>query len=125
MRIENSAGTGRYEADLRPDGLLAIIIRGVWSGEDVDDFFAALAPLYAEARRRHGRTLTLIVVEAVQSPAIAMRVRDHALALRRDGDRRAFVVATFLSKLQVKRLRTSEAFGLFTDRAAAEAWLHE
>lgn len=124
MRITSAAGaTAGYDADLSPPGILRMTIRGVWSTAEVDLFFAALRPLYAEARRRNGKVLSLTIVEAVQSPAIALHVRMHALALKRPGDRRAFVVGTFLSRLQIKRLATTEQFGLFTDRAAAESWL--
>ncbi len=123
MRIERDGSSEGYSATLRSDGVLAVTIRGVWAADAVDMFFDAFAPLYAEARRRHGAVHTLTIVERVQSPAVALRVRDRSLLLKQPGDRRAFVVATFLSKLQIKRLGTNDAFGLFTDQASAEAWL--
>lgn len=123
-RITNAAGAhAGYDAELTPRDILDLTIRGVWTKDEVDRFFAALTPLYREARRRSGTTRTLVIVETVQSPAIALHVSSHALALKQPGDRRAFVVASFLSKLQIRRLATTDAFGLFTDRSAAERWL--
>ncbi len=125
MNIERAvtAGGSGYTARLRPDGILDLTIRGVWTVSDVDAFFAELAPLHDAARRRHGSVRMLIVVEAVQPLAVAMRVRHHAIVIKQVGDRRAFIWLTALAKLQINRLRTSETIGVFTDRGAAEGWL--
>lgn len=125
MHIERAvtAGGSGYLARLRPDGILDLAICGVWTVDDVDAFFAALVPVHDAARRRHGSVRMLIVVQAVQPLAVAMRVRHHAIAIKQAGDRRAFIWLTALAKLQIKRLRTSETIGVFTDRGAAEAWL--
>lgn len=122
-RPDPSSSTDRCDVGLRTDGILQITIRGVWTAAEVDTFFTTLRPLYAEARRRFKTARTLVLVEAVQSPAVAMHVRTQALAIKQPGDRRAFVVATFLSKIQIRRLATTEEFGLFTSSDAAEAWL--
>ena len=122
-RPDPSSSTDRSDVDLRADGILQITIRGVWNAAEVDAFFATLRPFYADARRRFRIARTLVLVEAVQSPAVAMQVRTQALAIKQPGDRRAFVVATFLSKIQIRRLATTDEFGLFTSRDAAEAWL--
>ncbi|MFX8047632.1 hypothetical protein ABTK64_20165, partial [Acinetobacter baumannii] len=67
----------------------------------------------------------LVVVETVQSPAVALHVRERTLAHKRAGDRNAFVIATQLAKLQITRLATNNGFGLFTDRVSARQWLLE
>ncbi len=108
---------------LHPDGIIAISIRKVWTLADVDAFFPVLEPIHQTARRRYGRVRILVHVEEVQSPLVALHVRKHAVAIRQPGDRRAFVVATFLSKLQIRRLGNSESVGIFTDEAAARQWL--
>ncbi len=124
-RLHRLESTTRYDCDLRASGVVEIVIRHVWTAAEVQAFFALLAPLYDEARRLHGSARILTIVEAVQSPGVAMHVRSQALALSRPGDKRAFVVATFLSKLQIRRLSVTDAFGLFTDRTTAERWLLE
>lgn len=116
-------GDGRYALALDPDGILRIGIAGVWDKAQVDAFFVALAPLHGRARVLRGRACALVEVGAVQSPLVALHVRAKALAIKRPGDRTAMVIATVLSKLQITRLATSEGFGLFTDPAAALAWL--
>lgn len=123
MREAAGDGGGRHAMLLTDDGILYIRIMNVWSIAEVDRFFEALAPIHAQARRQHGRVCTLVEVGAVQSPTVAIHVRKHALAIKRPGDRTAMLVATILSKLQIKRLATNEGFGLFTDRATARTWL--
>ncbi len=125
MRIarESLSGSSSYEATLRPDGILEILIRGTWTVAEVDAFFVALGPLHDAGRRQFGAVRMLTIVEAVQPPLVALRVRHHSVTIKQARDRRAFVLFTALAKLQIKRLRTSEVLGLFTDRAAAEAWL--
>lgn len=123
IRGDPAAGDGDYEAEVADDGVLDIVIRGFWSPPQVDRFFAALQPLHAEATARFARVLALIRVESVQSPSVALHVRDRALEMKRPGDRNAVVVASFLSQLQITRLATTVDFGLFTDPASARAWL--
>lgn len=123
IRGDPAEADGDFDAALADDGVLDIVIRGFWTLPQVDRFFARLMPLYHAARARRGRVLALIRVETVQSPAVAMHVRDCAVALKLEGDRNAVVVASFLSKLQITRLATTENFGLFTDPATARAWL--
>ena len=114
---------GLYTATLRPDGVLDVTIRTLWTVAQVDAFFVALSPVHAAARRRHGIVRVLVNVVTLQSPMVAMRVREHTLAIKAPSDRNAFVVATMLSKLQIRRLASISGFGVFTDRDAAECWL--
>lgn len=118
-----SAGDGDFSAALADDGVFDIIIRGFWTTEQVDRFFVAILPLHNEARARYANVRALIRVEMVQSPSVALHVRDGATALKQPGDRNAFVIASFLSKLQITRLASRDDFGLFTDVDAARAWL--
>ena len=114
-----------FDILLDPEGILHIRIDGVWTRAEVDAFFAALVPYHATARTAHGRVLALVTIASIQSPLVALHVRDHALAIKRPGDRTAMVVATPLSKLQIKRIASTEGFGLFTEPEAALAWLRE
>ena len=116
------AGDG-YALALDDAGILAATIRGVWTRDQVDALFAALVPLHSLARQTHGRVLALVRVESVQSPTVALHVRNRMLAIKQPGDRNAIVVGTMLSKLQIGRLATTENFGLFTNPAVARAWL--
>ncbi len=105
------------------DGILEIVIRGFWKEAQVDRFFVAILPLYQDCRLRFQCVRALIGVEVVQSPAVALHVRDRAMDLKQPGDRIAFVIASFLAKLQIKRLASRDDFGLFTDAAVARDWL--
>ncbi|MBB4153157.1 hypothetical protein GGQ80_001045 [Sphingomonas jinjuensis] len=91
--------TTDFDILLDPDGILHIRIDGVWTRAEVDAFFAALVPYHATARAAHGRVLTLVTVASIQSPLVALHVRDHALAIKGPRDRTAMVIATMLSKL--------------------------
>ena len=122
-RGDRAAGDGDFVAALGADGVLDIAIRGMWSTHQVDRFFTAILPLYHRSRAAHGRVRALIRVETVQAPGVALHVRDRALAMKMRGDRNAVVVASFLSKLQITRLASTENFGLFTDPAVARDWL--
>lgn len=117
------AGDGDFTAALAADGVFDITIRGLWSIHQVDRFFTAILPLHHLSRAQYRRVRALIRVETVQSPAVALYVRDRTLALKQAGDRNAVVVASFLSKLQITRLASSDNFALFTDAATARAWL--
>lgn len=120
---DRAAGDGDYTATLADDGVLDIAIRGHWTTTQVDRFFAAILPVYHRSRARFGRVRALIRVENVQSPGVALHVRDRALAVKVPGDRNAVVVASFLSKLQITRLASRDDFGLFTDETVARSWL--
>ncbi|WP_294335904.1 hypothetical protein [uncultured Sphingomonas sp.] len=50
-------------------------------------------------------------------------MRDRAMDLKQPGDRNAFVIASLMAKLQIKRLASRDNFGLFTDAAVARDWL--
>ena len=114
---------GDFDAAVSADGIVEVTIRGVWSAPQVDRFFATIAPLREEARRRRQAVLTLAIIESVQSPVVAAQVRSHVLSAKKPGDRNAFVVASQLSKFQIKRLASWNGFGLFTDEATARRWL--
>ncbi len=114
---------GRYVATLDDQGILTLAVRGLWSKEDADALFVSLTPLHAEARRRHGAVRMMIRIESVQSPLVAMHVRDHLLAIKSPGDRTAIVFHSILSKLQIGRFVTRTDTALFGDEAAARAWL--
>ncbi|MES2339033.1 MAG: hypothetical protein V4537_13130 [Pseudomonadota bacterium] len=118
-----AAGDGDFTAALTTDGVLDIAIRGVWTVQQVDRFFSAIMPLYHQSRAQFGTVRALILVQTVQSPTVALHVRDRTLALKMVGDRNAVVVASFLSKLQITRLATTENFGVFTDAGIAREWL--
>ncbi|HET9509840.1 MAG TPA: hypothetical protein VFO80_01710 [Sphingomonas sp.] len=120
---DRSAGDGNFTAAVADDGIFEIVIRGFWTEAQVDRFFVAILPLHHDCRLRFQRVRSLIRVEAVQSPAVALHVRDRAMALKQPGDRNAFVIASFLSKLQITRLASRDDFGLFTDAAVARDWL--
>ncbi|MFD1788719.1 hypothetical protein ACFSC3_14210 [Sphingomonas floccifaciens] len=120
---DRSAGDGDFTAVLADDGVFDITIRGFWTTEQVDRFFVAILPMHHDCRERFRRVCAQIRIESVQSPSVALHVRDRALALKRPGDRNAFVFASFLSKLQITRLASNDDFGLFTDEATARAWL--
>ncbi len=120
---DRSAGDGDFTAALADDGVFDITIRGFWTTDQVDRFFVAILPLYNESRARFSQVRALIRVESVQSPSVGMHVRDRTMALKQPGDRNAFVIASFLSKLQITRLASREDFGLFTDASVARDWL--
>ncbi|MHA6723126.1 hypothetical protein [Sphingomonas sp. RS2018] len=120
---DRAQGDGNFDATLGSDGIMEIVIRGVWSTAQADRFFIALMPLYLTCRTHHGTVRALIRVESVQIPTVAMHVRERILAMKMAGDRNAIVVASFLSRLQINRLASNDNFGLFTDAATARAWL--
>lgn len=120
---DRSAGDGDFTAALADDGVFDIVIRGFWTTDQVDRFFLAILPLYHASRARFSQVRALIRVEMLQSPSVALHVRDRALALKQPTDRNAFVIASFLSKFQITRLASREDFGLFTDETAAREWL--
>jgi len=120
---DRASGDGDFSAALADDGVFEITIRGFWTIDQVDRFFVAILPLHHQARARFGRVRSLIRVETVQSPAVALHVRDRAAALKQPADRNGFVIASFLSKLQITRLASRDGFGLFTDVDAARTWL--
>ena len=122
-RGDRAAGDGDFDAALADDGVFDITIRGFWTTDQVDRFFVAILPTYHEARARFRHVRALIRVESVQSPAVALHVRERTLAVKMAGDRNAIVIASFLSKLQITRLASTENFGVFTDDAVARAWL--
>lgn len=123
VRGDVAGGDGDFGATLSADGVLHITIRGLWKTPQVDRFFAAIMPLYHASRARFGSVRALIEVETVQSPLVALHVRERTLAVKQAGDRNAIVVASFLSKLQITRLASTENFGVFTDAAVAREWL--
>lgn len=120
---DRAAGDGDFTATVADDGVFEVVIRGFWNVDQVDRFFVAILPLHHICRARFSHVRALIRVEAVQSPSVALHVRDRAMALKSPGDRNAFVIASFLSKLQITRLASRDDFGLFTDAAVARAWL--
>jgi len=101
------------------------VIRGLWTPGQVDRFFDATEQLRLSARAEHGRVLSLVIVQTVQPPAVALHVRNRTVTIKQPGDRNAFVVASFLSKLQIGRLASSDSSGLFSDPLAARRWLLE
>ena len=127
MRIcdDRPGSGGRYVATLDDEGILTLAVRGLWSKEDTDTLFVSLAPLHAEARRRHGAVRMMIRIESVQSPLVAMQVRDHLLAIKSPGDLTAIVFDSVLSKLQIGRFVTRTDTALFGEEAAARAWLRD
>lgn len=116
-------GDGDFDAAIAQDSVLEITIRGIWDCAQVDRFFAATEPMRLAVRAAHGRVLSLIKVELVQPPLVALHVRKHAIAVKHQQDRNAFVVTSLLSKLQIERLASNHQFGLFRDAPAARAWL--
>lgn len=103
--------------------IIDVHAHGVWSVAEVDAFFDALTPINAAMRVEHGRALQMMQIGAVQLPAVASHFRCRGIAMKRPGDRNALLFASVLSKLQVKRLATTENFAIFSDRAAAREWL--
>ncbi|KQN26295.1 hypothetical protein ASE86_09185 [Sphingomonas sp. Leaf33] len=122
---DRAAGDGDFTAAIADDGVFEIVIRGFWTIDQVDRFYVAILPLHHICRARFSRVRALIRVEMVQSPSVALHVRDRAMALKRPGDRNAFVIASFLSKLQITRLASRDDFGLFTDAVVARDWLRQ
>ena len=123
MDTPNSASDKSYNMRRLDDGIVEVIVRKVLSIAEVESLFDELRPLYASSRGPDGIVRVLVLMKAIQSPTVALRVRSNALALARPGDRRAYVVATFLSKLQMTRLGGDDSHAVFADQAAAEIWL--
>jgi hypothetical protein len=121
MNIERD----RYRAALHSDGILYVEMFGLMSRADVDQYYPDLAPFDAAMRASHGRVRTLVDVQMVQPPGVAMYFRQKGISGLNPTDRCAFLVATMLSKLQIARLAIDENVGLFTDREKALAWLRE
>jgi hypothetical protein len=121
---ERPGSGGRFVMRLADDGVIDIHVRGFWSVAERDNFFGPLAVIHAAARSRFPHVLQLVRLESLQSPSVGIQFRAAALDMKRPGDRTAVVVATILSKLQIKRLGSdNKGFAVFTSADAARAWL--
>ena len=113
----------RYGVTTTTDGILALRIDGVLDAADVEGLFAALTPVHARLRRTAGRVRTLLETTSVQSPTVAMQIRERTMALAEPADRVGIVFASVLAKFQIQRLIGEGMFAIFTDRDAALDWL--
>lgn len=106
------------------DGIVRCVVRGFWTSETADAYFAILDPILAERRHREGRVRALIDRRdsTVQSPAVSQRM----LVTSRDmlaGDRVARVVGSALAAMQLRRVFTHQGDRVFTTMDEAEDWL--
>lgn len=123
-RCDGPGAGGRFTMLLDADGVIDVVVWGFWSRGEVAKFFEPLAAIHATSRRRYGAVRQMIVLKTVQSPIVALDYRAAAIAMKQSGDRTAVVVATMLSKLQIRRLGEGRAdFRVFTDVDTARAWL--
>lgn len=106
------------------DGILICRLHGFLHDDAAQLFGRDLAEAAAGARR-HNRPLLFLVDNregSVVSPVAAAALADQLNASKQPGDRTAIIVSDSLSKLQAKRVTTTE-HDVFVSEAEARAWL--
>lgn len=118
---------GKLSFDADPyggDDVLYVTGVGMWTDEEAREHFLHFAML-VEARRAAGRPVRVLVDlrdASVQTGAIAERMGEGAAHIHRPEDRIAFLCATVLHSLQVKRTVRVGQVECFQSVEAAEVW---
>jgi hypothetical protein len=115
-----------YRFDLEVSGILAIATSGFWSDAEANAYRAELRDEGVRARRLHGAALVLVDgrTTAVQPASVMEKMASiEAILIATDRDRAAYVVANSLSKLQARRLATTDQLEIFLSPSAARTWL--
>jgi hypothetical protein len=118
--------TGSIDFEIVPGGGL-FLIRGVgmWTAEQARAYFERIARAVDTLRmtRRPIRMLVDLRAAHVQTAETAAAMALGTQRLHRSADRVAFVCATMLLALQVKRDVTTPHIAVFDDMAQARDWV--
>ncbi|MBA3836873.1 MAG: hypothetical protein H2054_02420 [Sphingomonas sp.] len=115
-----------FDVDARRN-LVLITLGGFFSRADVDAFLAAREVAHARLRCGPNEHVTLADVRAmkIQAQDIVVAWGDVLSGSAYRSRRLAFVQASSLARLQLKRAAAMRDVGYFTSMADAEAWLFE
>lgn len=110
------------EADV---GIVYIIGRGFWEDDLIDRHFIELRRTAALARRNASFVRVLVDLRdaAVQSPAVAAKIKNETRLIWTEADRIAVVLQSTLAKLQIKRVVDGGNHASFTRIDDARRWL--
>ncbi|WP_375194179.1 hypothetical protein [Sphingobium sp.] len=115
-----------FEFQWQAPGFLHVIVRGLWSDTDADDYVAGLSAKAAEIRRIYGSARVLVDGrESLVQPAsvMAKMAGIQAILICVPNDRAAYVVRSALGKLQAQRLSTTDQLQVFLSAEEAQQWL--
>lgn len=106
------------------DGILVCRLIGFLEEEAAQQFGIALSEGIRKARTRHDQLLVLLDNREgrVASQSAAADLIERLRTEKRPGDRTAIIVSDSLSKLQAKRVATTE-HEIFISENAARTWL--
>lgn len=106
-------------------GVVYVVGRGFWSETMVDDHFNELRRTASVVRRtvRSVRVLVDLRRAAVQSPAVAARIKDETRRVWTEQDRIAVVLQSTLAKLQIDRVVDNGNHASFVTIEDARDWL--